>query len=268
MCMNRSKLYQISDVDFLDMVVSSRNYSELFSKCNMDQRGSNRKTIIRRMEGMGIDYSHLKSNLGKTFEWRRYSLKDAMDKVFVCPSKIKTGTVKKLLLRHRLLPYKCKCGIENEWRGIEISLQLEHKNGNHLDNRVENLEFLCPNCHSQTKTFAGKSAYKHRNAADYKKYNRPGFKKDCEVLSAKEVKKKYNLTQSVLRRICNLVGIVPPKQYRAAQKIKWTEATLSELTDDVKRTSLRSLKKKYGVSANRLKEVCQKHRIDVPKKKI
>ena len=46
------------------------------------------------------------------------------------------------------------CGI-SEWRGKKISLELEHKDGNHSNNAKENLEALCPNCHSLTTTWRG-----------------------------------------------------------------------------------------------------------------
>ena len=53
--------------------------------------------------------------------------------------------------------YQCaKCGI-NKWNGMEIKLELEHKDGNSLNYDRHNLECLCPNCHSQTLT------YKNRN---------------------------------------------------------------------------------------------------------
>lgn len=49
------------------------------------------------------------------------------------------------------------CGIGEEWMGKPLTLQIEHKNGVNNDHRLENLELLCPNCHSQTDTFAGRN---------------------------------------------------------------------------------------------------------------
>lgn len=64
--------------------------------------------------------------------------------------------VKRLLIETSAIPYMCKCGNRGEWEGAPLTLQLEHKNGNRQDHRVENLCFLCPNCHSQTTTYAGR----------------------------------------------------------------------------------------------------------------
>ncbi len=55
------------------------------------------------------------------------------------------------------LPERCAiCGLGPKWNGRPLSLQLDHANGVHNDNRRENLRLLCPNCHSQTATFAGR----------------------------------------------------------------------------------------------------------------
>ena len=72
-----------------------------------------------------------------------------------------TNNLKKRLINAGMLKYHCSiCGI-NEWQGKELVLQLDHINGIHNDNRLENLRLLCPNCHSQTDTYAGKSATKY-----------------------------------------------------------------------------------------------------------
>lgn len=67
------------------------------------------------------------------------------------------GTVKRALLRERLKDNSCEaCGI-SEWLGKPLSLALHHVNGDGRDNRLENLQLLCPNCHSQTENFAGRN---------------------------------------------------------------------------------------------------------------
>ena len=51
--------------------------------------------------------------------------------------------------------YICDACKLNSWLDLPIRLQLNHINGIHDDNRPENLEFLCPNCHSLTDTYGG-----------------------------------------------------------------------------------------------------------------
>lgn len=61
------------------------------------------------------------------------------------------------LLRDGLKPNRCeRCGL-TEWQGKPLTLALHHINGDRLDNRLENLRLLCPNCHSQTDNFAGRN---------------------------------------------------------------------------------------------------------------
>jgi DNA-binding transcriptional ArsR family regulator len=54
------------------------------------------------------------------------------------------------------------CGL-NEWRGMAIPLTLHHLNGDRHDNRLENLQILCPNCHGQTDTWAGRNIPRTRS---------------------------------------------------------------------------------------------------------
>lgn len=72
-------------------------------------------------------------------------------------SKASNNVVKRFLIRKGLLQYECcLCKIGN-WLDKKLTLQLDHINGIRNDNRIENLRLLCPNCHSQTKTYAGKN---------------------------------------------------------------------------------------------------------------
>lgn len=66
-------------------------------------------------------------------------------------------TIKLHLLRAGIIENRCDwCGL-SEWRGRPLSIQIDHVNGIRDDHRLENLRMLCPNCHSQTDTFAAKN---------------------------------------------------------------------------------------------------------------
>ena len=53
----------------------------------------------------------------------------------------------------------CGCSV---WQGIKLPLELHHKNCNHNDNTLENLQILCPNCHAQTDNYCGKNIPKSK----------------------------------------------------------------------------------------------------------
>jgi DNA-binding CsgD family transcriptional regulator len=79
-----------------------------------------------------------------------------LEEMFVRGARRSRGNLKLRLLAAGLKASQCeRCGIDG-WRGEPLSLALHHINGDRLDNRVENLELLCPNCHSQTDNFAGR----------------------------------------------------------------------------------------------------------------
>lgn len=67
------------------------------------------------------------------------------------------GYIRRYVLKNQLLPYICECEQEPQWRGSILTLHLDHINGNPGDNRLENLRFLCPNCHDITPTFGNKN---------------------------------------------------------------------------------------------------------------
>lgn len=58
-----------------------------------------------------------------------------------------------------------KCHL-SEWLGKPISLELEHKDGNHQNNDRNNIELLCPNCHAQTDTYRGKNCRRKHKISD------------------------------------------------------------------------------------------------------
>lgn len=65
--------------------------------------------------------------------------------------------LKKRLLGEGIKPHLCENCQLRSWQGREIPLELHHKDGNRTNHMLENLQLLCPNCHSQTDTFRGKN---------------------------------------------------------------------------------------------------------------
>lgn len=69
--------------------------------------------------------------------------------------------LRRTVILAELVPYKCSlCPLGPEWQGKPLTLQLDHINGDCEDDRVENLRFLCPNCHTQTPTWGNRN-HKH-----------------------------------------------------------------------------------------------------------
>lgn len=255
-----SVLYKISDSDFAEMVKQASSYADILRAANLHYKGANINTVKRRISHLKLDDSHIPkgmaSNHGRKFECRRYSVEDAVNEVFISNSKMQRERVKKMLLRFDLIPYKCECGIDGNWRGKKLSLQLEHKNGISNDNRLDNLCFMCPNCHSQTDTFAGKSTRKK-----YEEYDTEEFRNDCKTLSAKAVRKKYKISANVLGKICDRSSIDRPiRESMENRKVK-NRPSKEELTELIKQYPMVYVGKMFSVSDNAVRKWCKLYNI-------
>ena len=148
---------------------TKENLQEVANKCfsfrqmilmlNLKLTGGNYSNIQNRIKEFEIDTSHF---LGQG--WNKPIHPDfnkgskPLDEFFVKgDKKVDSAKVKNRLINNGLREYKCeRCGID-EWCGGRIVIELHHLNGDPLDNRIDNLQLLCPNCHSQTHNYCKKS---------------------------------------------------------------------------------------------------------------
>lgn len=118
--------------------------------------GALRTYLIGRIKYYQIDTSHF---LGQAWNYGINHIggpaKKTAEQILVIQTegpRERSKILKRALLEIGV-EYKCaECKL-SEWRNKPIRLEVEHKNGSPLDNRLENLCFLCPNCHSQTENY-------------------------------------------------------------------------------------------------------------------
>lgn len=145
--------------EFQKLINESTSISEILRKLNLKDRGANHTKLSRFLKESDFDTSSL---VGRHI--KRYNDK-GVPKKWLSEVLCENSTGNSYKLKERLIEYgvkknQCenpKCGI-TEWCGEPITLELHHINGNHYDNRLENLVLLCPNCHSQTSNFRGKNS--------------------------------------------------------------------------------------------------------------
>jgi len=178
------------------------------TKIGLVPRGGNYKTVKMKIKKIGLDISHFTGQghlKGKTHNWaKKIPLEDILIKNSTYTS---TTKLKDRLFKEKYLEKKCyECEL-TEWRGKDIPLELEHKNGDNTDNRLLNLTVLCPNCHAQTKTYRGKNI--QTKAKEYKcksceksigKGNKSGFCHECYWKDKNKHKKDIKLIKKTRPR--------------------------------------------------------------------
>lgn len=101
-------------------------------------------TLKKYMKEWGINYSGNQSRKGMPHT----EGKTPIEEYFNGNIRINACKLKKRLLEEGFKEDRCeKCGL-TEWMGEKITLELHHKNMDHYDNSLENLQILCPNCHA------------------------------------------------------------------------------------------------------------------------
>ena len=147
-----------TEEEFVAAVQNNYSIRSVLTALGLKTSGGNYKLFYRRIQLLGLDTSHFTGQghlKGKTHTWS--VRKETAEILKENSSYTNFHHIKKRLVEEGLITYKCAICALRGWLGKKISLHLDHINGINNDHRLENLRLLCPNCHSQTSTYAGKN---------------------------------------------------------------------------------------------------------------
>jgi hypothetical protein len=154
-----------NDHGFTIAVAEAISVSDVLRRLGLKPAGGNYKSVYSTVKRLKLSTSHW---LGQKVGLKQGSLhipKRPYSEILVENSDYtSTFFLGRRLVKDGLLQYACVVCSIREWLGAPLSLHLDHKNGNPTDNRLENLRFLCPNCHSQTPTYCGKNIGRNQHA--------------------------------------------------------------------------------------------------------
>jgi len=153
---HHSPIWKMPKDQLQSLVDQSETFTEILAVFGLKLHGGNNATLRNRLDQEGIDYSGLiKRRKGKTKPLHKNSI--PLKEVLIKGSSYSRGRLKRRIIEAGLLDQACaSCGQDATWNGKPLVLVLDHINGINNDNRIENLRLLCPNCNSQTGTFAGR----------------------------------------------------------------------------------------------------------------
>ncbi|MGW6720112.1 HNH endonuclease signature motif containing protein [Streptomyces sp. NPDC054995] len=121
-----------------------------------DKNSAARARVKRDIEAYGLPVDHFtgQGHGRGTRSLNRKSAAEILRRLGTGASRTKTAQLRRALDDVGVPRVCAKCGTGDTWRGRRLVLEIDHVNGDRLDNRRENLRYLCPSCHSQTQTFS------------------------------------------------------------------------------------------------------------------
>ncbi len=240
MLRRKSKLWNVPREELESAIENSFSFSDLAKKMGVSYNCIN--TLEKIASSFSISTEHFKT--------KAEILKEAGQKRSIKPKEylvtgrsFNTTRQKDSLINAGLLKEECaECGLGPEWQGKHIALHLDHIDGDRLNNTLDNLRILCPNCHSQTSSYAGKNLKRTKVFLRYciqcnKKIN---YKKNCpdcyptrkekvrkverptldflnqliQTYSYTEIGRRYGVSDNAVRKWFSSYGVSPPRKYK------------------------------------------------------
>lgn len=263
-----------------DIISKSKSKAEVLRKLGFKgYEGGHYRTLNKFISIYSLDTSHFLGqgwNIGGKF---KITQPKPINEILIENSTNSTSQIKRRILKENIIPYSCsECGIFS-WRDKQLSLHLDHINGEPTDNRIENLRFLCPNCHSQTSTYCKSKTIKNRN-----KNRTRGIRTRQPSVSKTESSANWDIVpdknESVCafckktinrkRKFCSSYCYHSASRYQnggtriSSRKVE--RPSREKLKEDLRLYSICKIGRKYGVSDNAIRKWCKYYNINLSKK--
>ena len=141
-------------------VAESTSYAGVMRYLGLKPAGGTHAHLSRQIKKFGIDTTHFTGSAhtkGKRAR-NRMSWEEILVKRPPGSARVKPHLLRRALIEAGV-EYKCVlCGLGDDWCGLPLILHVDHIRGDPSDSRLEQVRFLCPNCHSQTATWAGRKS--------------------------------------------------------------------------------------------------------------
>lgn len=197
------------------LVDTSISYNSLLKKLNLQLSGGNQSHIRKVISRFGIDTSHF---TGKSHsKGKKFPSKHPIEEYLSNKRIITSHALKLRLVKEGIFEDICDHCKLDEWMGVKLPLELHHKDNNHNNNNLSNLQILCPNCHAifhkldrdcritihKTKTKTKEKIRKSQPKLHLRKVERPTYEILMEELKNSnytKIGRKYGVSDNAVRK--------------------------------------------------------------------
>lgn len=188
--------YKYTDEQLIEAVKTSLSIAEVCRKLGIKAVGGNYATIHNKINKLNLDTTHFTGKAwNQGLKYKVVVPAKPLQEILKENTPYQSYKLKLRLIKEGLKEEKCECCGNTEWLGQPIKLELHHINGNHNDNRLENLQLLCPNCHAYTDNYRGKNI-KWSAQKKISEVEQPKFKETLIDDGNLEPEKKYIIIES------------------------------------------------------------------------